>query len=369
MNKDLNMILLKYNLTLIEYINSKNIIVKDDIGYKYKINLSNLKNRNKLPHLFRGNPFAINNIETYLIVNDIPLILVSKKYINCKEKLEFVCKIHKDKGIQYKTLDGIINDEQYCRYCGIEKRGEKYRISDDIIQKRCDELDLIYIGRYVSNQATWVRFKCKKHLEKDVQNIEWSHLKTCAIGCAYCTGRYKTTEDFKKEMNEINPNIEIIGEYINSENPVDCKCKICGNEWSPIGRSLKNGQGCPACISSKGEIRVKQLLDKINVEYVTQKTFDDCIYKDKLRFDFYLPNYNLIIEYDGEQHFKPVDFANNGLKWATELFKCNQLKDKIKNDYCKNNNIKLIRIPFWDFNNIETILASEISDAFLIKSL
>lgn len=77
-------------------------------------------------------------------------------------------------------------------------------------------------------------------------------------------------------------------------------------------------------------------------------------------FDFYLPDYNILIEYDGEQHFKPVDFASKGLEWATKIFEYNQIKDKIKNDYCKDNNIRLIRIPYWDFDNIETILASEI---------
>lgn len=360
MDKNLKEILSKFNLILIEYINSKNIIVKDSVGYQYKINLCNIKNRNKLPHLFRNNPFAIENIRNYLKINNIGLTLLSEEYIDCKHKLEFICNNHKDKGVIYQTLDGIINSHQYCRYCGIEKRGEKYRISDEVIQQRCNELGLIYIGRYVKKQETWVQFKCKIHLDKGIQDIGWYHLKTCAVGCAYCTGRYKTTEEFKKEMSDINPDIEIIGEYTGSENPVECQCKICGHKWSPIGRSLKNGQGCPTCTSSKGEIRVKQFLDNKKIVYITQKTFDDCVYKEKLRFDFYLPTYNILIEYDGEQHFRPVDFANRGLEWANKVFEYNQIKDKIKNDYCKDNNIKLIRIPYWNFDNIETILASEI---------
>ena len=360
MNDDLNKILSEFNLILIEYINSKNIIVEDNIGYKYKINLCNIKNRNKLPHLFKKNLFVIDNIKNYLKINDIELTLLSEEYVDCKHKLEFICNKHKDKGVQYKTLDDIINGKQYCRYCGIEKRGEKYRISNEVIQKRCDELGLIYVDRYIKNQETWVQFKCKTHLDKGIQDIGWYHLKTCAVGCAYCTGRYKTTEDFKKEMQNINPDIEIIGEYFGSEKSVKCKCKVCGYEWNPIGRSLKYGQGCPACTFSKGEIKIGKILDENKIKYTTQKTFDDCVYKEKLRFDFYLPYYNILIEYDGEQHFRPVDFANKGLEWATKIFEYNQIKDKIKNDYCKDNNIRLIRIPYWEFNNIETILASEI---------
>lgn len=360
MNEELKNILLNFNLTLIEYIDSKNIIVEDNTGYKYKLNLCNIKNRNKLPHLFQKNPFVIENIKNYLKVNDTGLTLLSDKYIDCKHKLEFVCDKHKDKGVLHKTLDDIINNHQYCRYCGIEKRGEKYRVPDEVIQNRCNELDLIYIDRYVKNQETWVQFKCKTHLDKGIQDIGWYHLKTCAVGCAYCTGRYKTTEDFKYEMKNINPDIEIIGQYNGSESPVECKCKICGHIWSPIGRSLKNGQGCPSCILSKGEIKVGHFLDNNNIVYIAQKTFDDCVYKEKLRFDFYLPNHNILIEYDGEQHFKPVDFANKGFEWANQIFEHNQIKDKIKDCYCKDNNIKLIRIPYWDYNNIDTILTSEI---------
>lgn len=363
MREDLKEILLKFNLTLIEYISSTNIIVVDDTGYKYKINFCNIKNRNKLPHLFRNNPFVIDNIKNYLKIHNIGLTLLSNEYVDCKHKLEFICDKHKDKGIQYKTLDDIVNNHQGCRFCGIEKRGEQHRISDEEIQHRCDELGLIYVGRYVKNQETWIQFKCKKHLGKGIQDIGWYHLKTCAVGCAYCTGRYKTTEDFINEMNEVNSNIEIIGEYSGSENSVDCRCKICGHKWSPIGRSLKYGQGCPACTISKGEIKVKQFLDDNNIIYIQQKTFDDCIYKEKLRFDFYLTDNNILIEYDGEQHFKPVDFASKGLAWANQIFEYNQIKDKIKNDYCKDNNMRLIRIPYWDFNNIEAILTSEIFNA------
>lgn len=360
MNEELKNILTKFNLSLIEYIGSKDIRVEDELGYKYKINLCNIKNRNKLPHLFRNNPYVIDNIRNYLKVNNTGLILLSEEYINCKYKLAFICERHKDKGIQYKTLDGLVNDNQYCKHCSFEKIGDRCRISDDVIQKRCDELDLIYVDRYVKREHTWVKFKCKKHLNKGVQDIDWFHLKTCAVGCPYCTGRYKTTEDFINEMSKINPNIKIVGEYHGSENPVDCECLICGNKWSPIGRSLKCGQGCPSCTMSKGEIKIKQILNNQKIKYVAQKTFDDCIYKEKLKFDFYLPDFNICIEFDGQQHFEPVDFASKGIEWAKNLFELNQIKDKIKNDYCYDNNIKLIRIPYWDFNNIESILTSEI---------
>lgn len=369
MSNDLEEILNNFKLTIIEYINSKNIHVIDDNGYKYKINKDNIKRRNKLPHLFRGNPYAQDNIQLYLDKNNSNLVLLSNEYIDCKHNLEFICKKHKDKGIQLKKLDDIVNGKHFCKYCGIEKRSEKYRIDDSTILNKCDELGLIYIDRFIKEQETWIKYKCKKHLNKGIQCVSWYHLKTCAIGCPYCTGRYKTTEDFIKEMKEINPNIEIIGEYNGSEKPIKCRCKICNHIWNPIGRSLKNNQGCPNCNLSKGEARIRKFLTDYNISFVQQKLFEDCVYKDKLRFDFYLQDYNMCIEFDGQQHFEPVDFANKGTKWAENLFTHNQIKDSIKNKYCKNKNIKLLRIPYWDIKNIENILASELSDAFLMQSL
>lgn len=353
---------------IIDLISSREIVSIDKDGYKYKINLCNLLNGKK-PHITQKNPFAIENIKNYLSIHHPDLELLSNTYVNCKTRLDFICNKHQEKGIQRKTFDGIVNDNQGCRYCGIERRGKKYQINTDVIVARCNELSLKYIDRYVQNQETWVKFSCNKHLNKGVQEISWFHLKTCARGCAYCTGRYKTTEDFVAEMATINSNIEIVGEYTGSENPVDCRCRLCGHLWSPIGRSLKNGQGCPRCTMSKGEVRIRRFLDSHKTIYISQKTFDDCVYEQKLKFDFYLPDYNTIIEYDGEQHFMPVDFANKGIEWATNSYNKNLQRDEIKNKYCKDNNIRLIRIPYYEYDNIESTLTSELSDVFLCKNL
>ena len=77
-----------------------------------------------------------------------------------------------------------------------------------------------------------------------------------------------------------------------------------------------------------------------------------------MRFDFYLLNKNKIIEYDGIQHFKPITFGGISKERANENFETQKLKDKSKDEYCKNNNIELIRIPYWDFDNIETIVSN-----------
>lgn len=107
--------------------------------------------------------------------------------------------------------------------------------------------------------------------------------------------------------------------------------------------------GCQSFIS-KGEDKIKQILTNLNVNFIRQYTFDDCVSDKnaKLRFDFYLPDYNLCIEYDGEQHFRPTSYFG-----GEETFQRRMELDKVKNEYCRNNNIHLIRIPYTSFKDID----------------
>lgn len=130
------------------------------------------------------------------------------------------------------------------------------------------------------------------------------------------------------------------------------KCD-CGRERDiPLNFLLrKNGQqSCGLCECSKGELYIATVLENHDILFFSQYIFEDCINPEtntKLRFDFYLPDYNTCIEYDGEQHFFPIDYfgGENGLKE-------NQYRDNIKNNYCRKNNINLVRIPYFDKEKI-----------------
>ena len=122
-----------------------------------------------------------------------------------------------------------------------------------------------------------------------------------------------------------------------------------------IYNAFQRGQRCPYCQTSKGEKKIKEYLDNNNIEYIQQYRFEDCRNKKPLPFDFYLPEYNMCIEYDGEQHF-----SENRAFGGADRFWITVIHDATKNQYCEDNNINILRIPFWELKNIEEILKKEI---------
>lgn len=139
----------------------------------------------------------------------------------------------------------------------------------------------------------------------------------------------------------------------------------CSNGREPYEVQLANfdcGKRCPYCSNNfKGENKIMDFLRNNNIEFIPQYIYEECKYIQPMPFDFYLPKYNLCIEYDGEQHFKPISFGGSYTKEELEeRFKIRKLKDEIKNTYCKEHNIDLLRIPYYDINKIEEILSTKL---------
>lgn len=124
-----------------------------------------------------------------------------------------------------------------------------------------------------------------------------------------------------------------------------CQCK-CGNTCEAVGSDLRSGQQISCgCIKSKGEEKIIQILIQNNISFIKEKTFNTCKDEKELPFDFYINN-KYIIEYDGKQHYDP--------KHAWNSFRYEQTKkhDEIKTQWCKENNIPLIRIPYTHLNDL-----------------
>lgn len=199
---------------------------------------------------------------------------------------------------------------------------------------------------------------CIKH--GDFEQKAYSHLN--GRGCRKCFFELERTSliDFINKANIVHCNKYDYSKsiYVNARSPISIICPFHGEFWQIAGTHL-SAHGCPFCNSSKGESKIREYLINNKIRFEEQKYFKKClsIYNKRLLFDFYLPDYNLCIEFDGVQHFVPFSWNSD---WSEESKNSNliyqQQKDNIKTQYCLLNYIDLLRIPYWKINQIDIIL-------------
>lgn len=203
----------------------------------------------------------------------------------------------------------------------------------------------IYDKTIYKHNAEKLIVECRTHGEFLISPN--NHTSPSAKGCPKCRGLYKTTEEFIKEAQSIHGekyNYSEV-EYINATTKIKIICDKHGPFYQTpnnhINRHNIHGKGCPSCQSSKNVIEIGKILTTKDINYIQEYKFNDCRNIRPLPFDFYLPKYNVCIEYDGEFHFMAVE------NYITEEnVKATQQRDQIKNEYCLTNNIPLLRIRY-----------------------
>jgi len=260
-------------------------------------------------------------------------------YINAKTKIKIICSEH---GI-FEQEPRLHLSGQNCPRCNIIT-SEKFIKNAKIVRGNRYDYSLVEY----KNNSTKIKIVCNIHgiFEQTPAN----HI-TCKHDCPKCSCLLSNTKDFITKSNIIHENKYdySLVDYKNNRTKVKITCLKHG-VFEQLPSSHLNKQGCPICNESKGENMIKKYFKDNNIKYNSQKTFDGCNYKYPLRFDFYLIEHNICVEYDGMQHFKPIDYFG-----GIDTFNYILLKDKIKNEYCKKNNIKLIRIKY-DDNIIEKLI-------------
>lgn len=223
-------------------------------------------------------------------------ILYSSEYVNAKTRLEYVCKKHIDKGVQYITYNNLRNGCG-CKYCGAERTASSKRLSFDDVKEIFARNDMILLEQEYKNTQEKMQYICKHHQEIGVQ--------------------YMAT----------------VNAYKNS---------------------------CPYCYVIKGEKKISDFLLQHNIDFEIHKSYDDLLGVGgrKLSYDFYLPAYNLLIEYQGEQHERSVDLFGGEKQFVVQ-----QEHDNRKKEYAKNHDIKLLEVWYYDFKNIESILYEKLFQA------
>lgn len=272
--------------------------------------------------------------------------------------IEFICKKHKDKGIQSKDWSHFKTYTYGCSYCS--GRGKTNKDIIPYIKNKDVEL----ISEYEGNEKP-INCKCKKcnHIWTTLPKV----LITNGSGCPVCgkqkaiKSETKSQEQFSFELKKVNKNIKVLGTYINTHTKIKCMCKIDSTIWNAYPANLLNGSaGCPTCNLSNGEAKLLSTLSYLKINYIPQYTIENCKYVKKLRFDAFDTENNIAFEYNGEQHYYPVDFANKGEVWAKREFELTKKRDETKIKYCVTNNIPIIIIPYWEKNNMEFFIVNEL---------
>lgn len=277
--------------------------------------------------------------------NKNPDIIVIEEYKGANVPILHKCKID---GYEWMVRPGNILFGKGCPVCGgkIKLTTQEYNDRLKILNTNIKPLE-----DYI-NARTPILHECL------ICGHRWKASPTNVLkgqNCPECRNNMlrkimlKDDSQYRYELMCVNPDVVPMEPYKGANVPILHKCLRDGCEWKSAPSNLLWGKGCPMCNESSGERKVRQYLEKHSISYKFQKTYDDCRDIRCLPFDFYLPDYNTCIEYQGKQHYEPIDLFG-----GEEQFKTQYKHDKIKRDYCKNNNIRLLEIPYWE--NVEEIL-------------
>jgi hypothetical protein len=227
------------------------------------------------------------------------------------------------------------------------KKGKEFILRAQIKHNNKYKYDLVVY----ENSKTKVKIICPYH--GIFNQSPGAHLYS-GYGCEKCSrDSHKLTSLSSERLSNIMNIHKNMYEYRDlsiTEGFINIYCPTHGT-FSQYIYYHEYGHGCSLCNStSKGENKIKSHLGEKNIDFYMNYSFDDCRNKRKLKFDFYLPNYKVVIEYDGPHHFKENKYFGIGnLEYISN-------NDNIKNKYCFDNNIKIIRISYWDYNKIDDIL-------------
>ena len=316
--------------------------------------------KTETPRSLYKNILEAGELMRKLSVSDIKEIVEAREYILVSVRWERKCFITISDKNKYMYEIWVQNFK-------MGKIPEPFSISNKFvlknistwIKKNNKSFELCEDNTY-ERSTKKLKFYC---FNKHYFYCEWSNIGA-GHGCGVCNGKQtvKTTSFgyFYPELlcewnnkNKVSP-YEISPK---SSKVVLWKCSACGNEWkSSIANRTRGGNGCPNCSSSRGEKAIDVFLKRTGLEYVPQYKFEYCKNILKLPFDFYIPHYNLSIEFHGRQHYEAIDFFG-----GEKEFDKRKINDKIKKKFCKDNNINLLVIPYTEFNNIEQILTDTLN--------
>ena len=267
---------------------------------------------------------------------------------------DYVVMRHNKLGCGYVwnvTPSNFIHSKTRCPKCAKRIKRDTESFKQEVFELVGDEYEVL--SEYITaNDDITIEHKKCGHIWTTTPSRFTNNKSRCPI----CFGTpQKTTEQFKKEVYDLVGNeYTVLGEYETAHKDITMIHNKCGYKWEITPNQFINkGSRCPQCNESKGEEAVRRYLESINQSYEIQHIFTDLrtAKTGAPKFDFYLKEMNAIIEFDGIQHFRPVE-RFNGKKGFQSTHRC----DLIKTAYCEKKNILLLRIRFDQMKSIPEMI-------------
>ena len=286
-------------------------------------------------------------------------------YTGVHKKLVIICPVHEE---FLQTPNNHLNGNG-CQYCV-----KNYKLTADAFTAKASK---IHNNRYDYSKVVFVNTRTPIEI---VCPFHGSFFKTpnahlSGNGCRQCWRERITSERRSDTAEFIQKSVAVHGneydyskaKYETNRKKVEIICKKHGSFFQvPI--THMRGHRCPSCSSSIGEVKILKFLNDNNIGYIKEKKFDDCRNPKTnwlLKFDFYLPSKNLLIEYDGEPHFKKTCVVGRHFMTDDDLRGIKE-RDRIKTNYAKRRGIRLLRIAYTDFSRIDDILTSHLTNRYCV---
>lgn len=335
-------------------------ICQDDNGYFVSVSIYNLRKGTKPIKFSKTNNYTLHNIQLWLKLNHKTCVLLPQQmYIGNNSYLAFRCECGNVFSTTWQKM--LERNKCYCTNCMNKHHLDTIRISPKQVENLFTQhhYKLIDVTQYKNNSQPLECINEEGYYGFITYNNLLKHNNVQIRPFSPMGNNYKNVIKNLQLFVKINHyNCEIIDYYGNihleSDTYIKCKCQ-CGKYFYPtISNLIIDKQfRCNECSSmSKLEQLTKNYLDAKNIQYIQQYTFNDCKNHKCLPFDFYLPQYNCCIEVDGHLHFRPSNWRIDESE-KEHRFQTIQKHDNIKTQYCQQNNIPLLRIPYWDFYRVQ----------------
>ncbi|MFF3147928.1 hypothetical protein ACFVRU_41000 [Streptomyces sp. NPDC057927] len=346
-------------------------------GHTYEVNANSFLNGNRCPKCSKQNRIKTITKTHEQFKQDVFILVgheydVIGTYINNRTKIKIRHNSESCNNYIYEVNPYHFLNKQRCPKCTLIRTiKNKTKTHAQFIQEVFDLVGTEYkvLSKY---NGTSNKLIMKHNIDKCGHEYEVSPSKFTSTGqrCPKCFGTHKkNTCQFKQDVYDLTGyQYKVLDEYVNAKTKITIKHEICEHEWSITPNDFLRGKRCPYCNESKGEKAISNWLNNNKIKYISQFKFNDCKYKKTLPFDFAIfDDSNILqclVEYDGELHYISVKHFGGEKK-----FEKTQRNDQIKNDYCKQNNIPLLRIPYWEFDNIEDIIKNKVSELNQVRHI